>query len=92
MRLISSSAPPTASRSGQMTSGEAAKTNGNQAKTAQQVHDERTANGGALNARQKKASQQRAKQKQQTDLQRKAQRQDHQTRGRLNESLTRSKL
>jgi hypothetical protein len=41
-------------RSGQMTSGEAAKTNGNQAKTAQQVHDERTANGGALNARQKK--------------------------------------
>ncbi|MGB9471178.1 MAG: hypothetical protein WBQ59_17655 [Candidatus Acidiferrum sp.] len=41
-------------RSGQMTSGEAAKTNSNQAKTAQQVHDERTANGGALNAKQKK--------------------------------------
>ncbi|MGB2668657.1 MAG: hypothetical protein WAK48_32025 [Candidatus Acidiferrum sp.] len=41
-------------RSGQMTSGEAAKTNSNQAKTAQQVHDERTANGGALDAKQKK--------------------------------------
>jgi hypothetical protein len=40
-------------RSGQMTSGEAAKTNANQAKTAQQVHNDRTANGGALNARQK---------------------------------------
>ena len=41
-------------RSGQMTSGEAAKTNSNQAKTAQQVHNDRTANGGALNAQQKK--------------------------------------
>jgi hypothetical protein len=41
-------------RSGQMTSGEAAKTNANQAKTAQQVHNERTANGGALTAEQKK--------------------------------------
>jgi len=41
-------------RSGQMTSGEAAKTNANQAKTAQQVHNDRTANGGALNAGQKK--------------------------------------
>src|SRR5271170_4821101 len=41
-------------RSGQMTSGEAAKTNANQAKTAQQVHNDRTANGGALNAEQKK--------------------------------------
>jgi WXXGXW repeat (2 copies) len=41
-------------RSGQMTSGEAAKTNGNQARTAQQVHNDRTANGGALNAQQKK--------------------------------------
>jgi hypothetical protein len=41
-------------RSGQMTSGEAAKTNANQAKTAQQVHNDRTANGGALNAQQKK--------------------------------------
>ena len=40
-------------RSGQMTSGEAAKTNRNQAKTAQQVHNDRTANGGALNAQQK---------------------------------------
>jgi YXWGXW repeat-containing protein len=41
-------------RSGQMTSGEAAKTNAAQAKTAQQVHNDRTANGGALNAQQKK--------------------------------------
>jgi hypothetical protein len=41
-------------RSGQMTSGEAAKTNANQAKVAQQVHNDRTANGGALNAQQKK--------------------------------------
>jgi hypothetical protein len=41
-------------RSGQMTSGEAARTNRNQANTAQQVHNERTANGGALNANQKK--------------------------------------
>jgi hypothetical protein len=41
-------------RSGQMTSGEAAKTNANQAKTAQQVHNDRTANGGALNNQQKK--------------------------------------
>jgi hypothetical protein len=40
-------------RSGQMTSGEAARTNQNQAKTAQQVHNDRTANGGALNAQQK---------------------------------------
>jgi hypothetical protein len=40
-------------RSGQMTSGEAARTNKNQAKVAQQVHNERTANGGALNAQQK---------------------------------------
>jgi hypothetical protein len=37
-----------------MTSGEAARTNQNQAKTAQQVHNDRTANGGALNAGQKK--------------------------------------
>ena len=35
-------------RSGQMTSGEAARTNANQANVAQQVHNERTANGGAL--------------------------------------------
>jgi hypothetical protein len=41
-------------RSGQMTAGEAAKTNANQAKVAQQVHNDRTANGGALNAEQKK--------------------------------------
>ena len=37
-------------RSGEMTSGEAARTNGNQANVAQQVHNERGANGGALNA------------------------------------------
>ena len=36
-----------------MTSGEVARTNKNQAKVAQQVHNERTANGGALNAQQK---------------------------------------
>ena len=41
-------------RSGEMTSGEAAKTNSNQAKVAQQVHNDRTANGGALTAQQKK--------------------------------------
>src|SRR5580698_5904995 len=41
-------------RSGEMTSGEAAKTNANQAGVAQQVHNERVANGGALNAQQKK--------------------------------------
>ena len=35
-------------RSGQMTSGEAARTNRNQSNLAQQVHNERTANGGAL--------------------------------------------
>jgi hypothetical protein len=40
-------------RSGQMTSGEAARTNENQAKVAQQVHNERTANGGALTKQQK---------------------------------------
>ena len=41
-------------RSGQMTSGEAARTNRNQAKVAQQVHNDRAANGGPLNAQQKK--------------------------------------
>jgi WXXGXW repeat (2 copies) len=41
-------------RSGQMTSGEAARTNENQANVAQQVHNERTANGGALTEQQKK--------------------------------------
>jgi hypothetical protein len=41
-------------RSGQMTSGEAARTNRNQAKVAQQVHNERTANGGALTQQQKR--------------------------------------
>src|SRR5580658_1034426 len=41
-------------RSGQMTSGEAAKTNENQANVAQQVHNERTANGGALTEKEKK--------------------------------------
>ena len=40
-------------RSGQMTSGEAARTNENQAAVAQQVHNERTANGGALTQQQK---------------------------------------
>jgi len=35
-------------RSGEMTSGEAARTNENQSRVARQVHDERTANGGAL--------------------------------------------
>jgi len=40
-------------RSGQMTSGEAARTNRNQANVAQQVHNERTANGGALTGQQK---------------------------------------
>jgi hypothetical protein len=40
-------------RSGQMSSGEAARTNRNQARVDQQVHNERAANGGSLNARQK---------------------------------------
>jgi hypothetical protein len=40
-------------RSGQMTSGEAARTNHNQANVDQQVHNERTANGGALTGQQK---------------------------------------
>jgi hypothetical protein len=40
-------------RSGQMTSGEAARTNENQARVAQQVHNERTANGGALTKQEK---------------------------------------
>lgn len=41
-------------RSGEMTSGEAARTNQNQASVAQQVHDERTANGGALTKQERK--------------------------------------
>jgi len=41
-------------RTGQMTSGEAARTNQNQANVAQQVHDERVANGGALTPQQKR--------------------------------------
>jgi hypothetical protein len=41
-------------RSGEMTSGEAAKTNRNQAKVDQQVHNERTANGGALTPKEKR--------------------------------------
>jgi hypothetical protein len=41
-------------RSGEMTSGEAARTNQNQANVAQQVHNERTANGGALTEKEKK--------------------------------------
>ena len=40
-------------RSGQMTSGEAARTNRNQAGTAQQVHNDRTANGGKLTGQEK---------------------------------------
>ena len=36
-----------------MTSGEAARTNRNQANVDQHVHNERTANGGALTAQQK---------------------------------------
>ena len=40
-------------RSGQMTSGEASRTNYNQAVLAQQVHNQRTANGGALTQQQK---------------------------------------
>jgi WXXGXW repeat (2 copies) len=41
-------------RSGEMTSGEAARTNENQARVAQQVHNERTANGGALTKQEKR--------------------------------------
>ena len=40
-------------RSGQETSGEAARSNYNQSGVAQQVHNERVANGGALNQQQK---------------------------------------
>ena len=40
-------------RSGEMTSGEAARTNENQAGVAQQVHNERTANSGALTRQQR---------------------------------------
>src|SRR5579863_10518292 len=40
-------------RSGQETSGEAARSNSNQSGVAQQVHNERVANGGALNQQQK---------------------------------------
>ena len=40
-------------RTGQMTSGEAARTNQRQANVDQQVHNERTANGGALNNQQR---------------------------------------
>jgi len=41
-------------RTGQETSGEAARSNANQAGVAQQVHNERVANGGALNQQQKR--------------------------------------
>jgi len=41
-------------RSGEMTSGEAARTNENQAGVAQQVHNERTANGGGLTKQEKR--------------------------------------
>lgn len=40
-------------RSGQMTAGEAARTDRNQANTAQQVHNDRVADGGALNQQQR---------------------------------------
>lgn len=40
-------------RSGEMTSGEAARSNANQAALDQKVHNERVANGGALTAQQK---------------------------------------
>ena len=40
-------------RSGQMTSGEAARTNANQSFTAQQVHNDRQANGGGMTQQQK---------------------------------------
>jgi hypothetical protein len=40
-------------RSGEMTSGEAARTNANQGAVSQQVHNERVANGGALTPGQK---------------------------------------
>jgi hypothetical protein len=40
-------------RSGEMTSGEAARSNENQARVAQQVHNERTANGGPLTRQEK---------------------------------------
>ena len=40
-------------RTGQMTSGEAARTNANQSRVDQQVHNQRTANGGALNNQQR---------------------------------------
>jgi hypothetical protein len=40
-------------RTGQMTSGEAGRTNANQSNVAGQVHNERTANGGALTGKQK---------------------------------------
>lgn len=41
-------------RNGQMTSGEAARSNWNQGNTAQGVHNERAANGGALTAQQRR--------------------------------------
>jgi hypothetical protein len=40
-------------RSGQMTSGEAARTDANQSNVDRQVHNDRVANGGALNGQQK---------------------------------------
>ncbi|HEY4355352.1 MAG TPA: hypothetical protein VGN16_06370 [Acidobacteriaceae bacterium] len=40
-------------RSGQMTSGEAARTNANQSHVDQQVHNDRVGNGGALNGQQR---------------------------------------
>jgi hypothetical protein len=41
-------------RSGEETSGEAARSNANQSSVAQQVHNERVNNGGALNQQQKR--------------------------------------
>lgn len=41
-------------RSGEETSGEAARFNANQSSVAQQIHNERVNNGGALNRQQKR--------------------------------------
>jgi len=60
-------------RSGQMTSGEAARAESTQSKIDQQVHDDRVANGGKLNGQEKQQIQQRAECSQPSDLQREAQ-------------------
>jgi len=68
VKPTSSNARPMVLRSGQMTSGEAARTNQNQANVAQQVHDERVANGGALTAQQKQQANKAEKQEQPPNL------------------------